>query len=218
MMAYHDAKTRAIHKSPVRNNWYYYFMDYHRRTIRLKQYDYSENGYYFVTICTQNRINIFGEIENNQMVLNKNGLILKIWLLNLSNRFDMTIDEYQIMPNHIHLIIRIVGANHDSPKTNDEPGNRAIRESNIRAIRESPLQKKRSELSKIIGYLKMNVSKEIGLKIWQRNYYERIIRNEKEYLKIKEYIKSNPTMWGRDRNNPNKTPLLHRINRCRVFR
>ena len=173
-------------------------MDYHRRSVRLKQYDYSNNGYYFITICTQNRINVFGEIENNQMILNKNGLILKIWLLNLINRFGIIIDEYQIMPNHIHFIIKIVGANHDSPKKNDEL--------NIRAIRESPLHQ-RSMLSKIIGYLKMNVSKEIGLKIWQRNYYERIIRNEKEYLKIKEYIKLNPKMWGRDRNNLNKTPL-----------
>lgn len=89
--------------------------------------------------------------------------------------------------------------NHDSPKTNNESNIRAIRESEIRAICESPLR--RSVLSKIIGYLIMNVSKEIGLKIWQRNYYERIIRNEKEYLKIKEYIKLNPKMWGRDRNN-----------------
>ncbi|MDD4135978.1 MAG: hypothetical protein PHN66_02835 [Candidatus Shapirobacteria bacterium] len=168
-------------------------MYYHRRSIRLNNFDYSNDGYYFVTICAQNRKNIFGEIENGKMILNTNGLIFKIWLLNLINRFNIEINDYQIMPNHLHMIVKIVGAIHESPK-ND------IKKINKRANRDSPLQK-RSVLSKIIGYLKMNVSKEIGLKLFQRNYYEHIIRNEKEYLKIREYIRLNPEMWWRDRNN-----------------
>lgn len=175
-------------------------MDYHRRSIRLRKYDYSENGYYFVTICSLNREYIFGEVIDDSMVLNKKGMVLKKWLLNLDGRFRIEISNYQIMPNHVHMIIKIVGANHDSPKKEN-----GIYQSNIRAIRESPVQNKRSELSKIIGYLKMNVSKEIGMRVWQRNYYERVIRNETEYLKIKEYVRLNPKIWFRDRNNLNKT-------------
>ena len=173
-------------------------MKYHRRSIRLDGFDYSKNGYYFVTICVQNRNEIFGEIENGKMDLNKNGLVCKIWLLNLINRFDVKIDDYQIMPNHLHMIIKIVGANHDSPKMNEKINN----EININdvdvlngAIHESPLH--RSLLSNIIGYFKMNTSKEIGIKLWQRNYYERIIRNEKEYLIYKKYIKDNPINYNK---------------------
>ncbi len=138
-------------------------------------------------MCVQNRKNVFGEIENSQMILNKNGLICKIWLLNLINRFKIRIDDYQIMPDHLHMIIKIVGANHDSPKMNINKINFNL---NNGTIHESPLH--RSLLSNIIGYLKMNTSKEIGFKLWQRNYYERIIRNEKEYLMIKKYITENP--------------------------
>jgi len=175
---------------------------YHRRSIRLNGFDYSNDGYYFVTICVQNRQKIFGEINNNRMDLNENGLICKIWLLNLINRFNIEIDDYQIMPDHLHMIIKIVGANHDSPK-NDEKINiknnidyinylKNGTNTNVlnRTIHESPLH--RSLLSNIIGYLKMNTSKEIGKKLWQRNYYERIIRNEKEYLMVKKYIEDNP--------------------------
>jgi REP element-mobilizing transposase RayT len=182
-------------------------MDYHRRTIRLKNFDYSQNGFYFVTICTKNKLDIFGEIIDQKMILNRNGMILEKWVKGLESRFGIIVDTFQIMPNHIHIVFIIVGTNHDSPKfINDQNNNitdmkdRAIRTINTRAIRESPLQK-RSKLSKIIGYLKMNVSKEIGMQFFQRNYFERIIRNEKEYLKIQEYISLNPRMWYKDRNN-----------------
>ena len=168
-----------------------------RKSVRLKGYDYSQNGLYFVTICTQDRQQIFGEITANKMVLNDIGKIIENnWEL-LPNRFPIELAECQIMPNHMHSIIHLVGAHHDAPD-------------NTRAIRESPLQK-RSMLSQIIGYLKMNTTKQIRIlknykyfPVWQRNYYEHIIRNEQELDKIQEYIKLNPQLWERDRNNPNQ--------------
>lgn len=182
-----------------------------RQSIRLKNYDYSKSGLYFVTICTENRENLFGEIigANHdspvpkivpKMVLNDVGKIVENVWQSLSNRFPIELDEFQIMPNHVHMIINIVGAHHDAPTTigHDAPVYKM-------AIHESPLQK-RSLLSQIIGYFKMNSAKLIhqinsNIPVWQRNYYEHIIRNENDLNKIREYIKINPQIWDRDINN-----------------
>lgn len=139
-----------------------------RHSIRLKNYDYSLNGAYFVTICTHDREYLFGDIVNKKMVLNQYGQITNRIINSLTKRFPADIDIYQIMPNHIQ---------------------------------------QRSLLSQIIGFLKMNSSKSIhqinpNFPIWQRNYFEHIIRNEIELSKIREYIVLNPRMWERDRNNP----------------
>ncbi len=162
-----------------------------RKNIRLENYDYSQAGYYFVTICTNDRINLFGQIvgsihestEMMQMQLNLNGIVVKSVIENLSTRFiNIDIDIYIIMPNHIHMNVVIT---------------------NEKAIHESPLPK-RSLLSKVLGYLKMNSSKQIhltnnGLKVWQRGYYDHVIRNEQELQEIREYIFHNPTKWQLDK-------------------
>lgn len=172
-------------------------MIYHRRSIRLKGFDYSNNGYYFVTICIWKRLNILGKIENNEIILNDFGkLVFKIWNDIPKNNFGIKIDEFCVMPNHVHgiLIINRRGVIHHALNKNNEI--------NQGAINCAPT------LGQIIRCFKSRctyeinkINKTMGLKIWQRNYYERIIRNEKEYLKIKEYIKNNPKMWNRDRNN-----------------
>ncbi len=120
------------------------------------------------------------------MILNEYGKIADLVLKSLEKRFPAKIGECQIMPNHIHGIINVIGANRDSP---------------LQHLRTRVF--KRSLLSQIIGYFKMNSSKIIheinpNISVWQRNYYERIIRNEKEFIKIKEYIKNNPKNWGED--------------------
>lgn len=183
-----------------------------RHSIRLKGFDYSSNGAYFVTICTKNREEIFGSIgvvhEQPEMILNQYGKIVDQIIKLLTGRFPLDIDTYQIMPNHTHMILVIgdpyVGAHHDAPK-NHMPTMRAIHESPLRRLS----AQKRSLLSQIIGFLKMNSSKSIHqiigahhLPIWQRNYFEHIIRNEIELNKIREYITLNPQTWARDRNNP----------------
>lgn len=164
-----------------------------RKSIRLKNYDYSQNGLYFLTVCTYDKANLFGQIVGAihespaltyQINLNENGIILKSFIKQLSLRYsELKVDKYIIMPNHVHLILEI---------------------NNERAIHESPLQR-RSLISKSIGYLKINVSKKINalngkdIVIWQRSYHDHIIRNEKEYQKVWQYIDENPLKWNEDK-------------------
>ncbi|MFP4698379.1 MAG: transposase [Eubacteriales bacterium] len=158
-----------------------------RKNIRLKSFNYSQTGSYFITICTYNKFQLFGEIidtqSNTKMEMNNNGEIVKQAMEQLPNRFTNTkIDKYVIMPNHIHVIITLKREHQDTP-----------------------LQQKRSEISKIVGYLKMNITKRIKEtskmieKVWQRGYHDRIIRNELEYKKIWEYVDTNPLKWKMDK-------------------
>ena len=152
-----------------------------RKNIRLKEFDYSSRGAYFITICTHDRKNLFvGAIhESPELQLNPFGQIVDKYINQLNTRFDIKIDKYVIMPNHIHLIIVV----------------------EQRAIRESPL---RSTISKAVGYLKMNASRDIHNKgytdtVWQRSFYDHVIRNEQDYQKIRNYIDTNPAKWQEDK-------------------
>ena len=160
-----------------------------RKSPRLKEYDYSTPGAYFITICTYNRKCLFSNIvgaihELPENKLTQYGEIVKQIIEILPDRFNVSIPKYVIMPNHIHLIIEIY--------SNDEK----------RAIRESPLQYRRSVIDKMVGFLKMNASKKIyntdSEKIWQRSYHDHIIRGEKDYRKIWEYIDTNVLKWEQD--------------------
>jgi len=141
-----------------------------RKPLRLKKYNYSQPGYYFVTIRTQNRKNMFGEIKNGKMAINKYGEIINKIIQYLPKRYpQINLDVYQIMPNHIHFIIRIriVGAIHESP---------VMINTNTQAHHDTPLRQ-RQLLPKCIGYFKMNTAKHInklrnisGQPVWQRNY------------------------------------------------
>lgn len=185
-----------------------YSMEYdpeihHRRSIRLPGYDYSGEGAYFVTICTHQKKHMFGEVVEGEMKPNECGEIIALYWNHLSRRYpSIELDEFVLMPNHIHGIIRIVGAIHESPL-------RSIRETPAGAIHESPLRKRRKMLlSKIVGYFKMNTAKRINetrntpaLAVWQRNYYEHIVRNDDELNKIRDYIATNPLRWSTDPEN-----------------
>ena len=141
-----------------------------RKNIRLKYYDYSEEGMYFITICTRNRIKLFGEIETKEIKLTKVGKIVEKSIINLEKIYNnITIDEYIVMPNHIHIIIII-----------NEKNNLTI--------------------SRIINQYKGRITKTIGYPIWQKLFYEHIIRNESEYYKIKQYIQNNIVNWKNDCN------------------
>lgn len=171
-----------------------------RQTIRLKKYDYSDSGWYFVTICTQNRECLFGNIIDNKMNVNNIGnMIENIWS-KIPKRFNMVeLDMFQIMPNHLHGIIVIVGAGFMPALNYVEP---------IRATtRVAPT------IGDIIGAFKSITTHEciLGVKhnkwlpfnnrLWQRNYYEHIVRNEYSLNKIRQYIHDNPKNWQEDRNN-----------------
>ena len=148
---------------------------FNRKANRLKHYDYSQNGCYYVTVCTNEKKFLLGRYnvgaihesplrmdETRFIILNQRGKTAENIIKNLTNVYEeISIDNYIVMPNHIHLLLTI---------NNNQ---------NLRAIRESPLQ--RSLLSKAIGYVK----------IWQRSFYDRIIRNQKEFKNTWQYIEYN---------------------------
>ena len=173
---------------------------HHRKSIRLKGYEYSSEGLYFITICTQNKEYLFGEIVNGEMILNGAGLMVEKIYKELSIYFkNINFEEYVIMPNHFHCIIKIVDMVGVPLVGTQMSGN------NRATTRVAPT------IGDIIGafkslttveYIKMvknNQLPSFDKQVWQRNYYENIIRNEKAYLKVMEYIKDNPLKWDEDR-------------------
>ena len=167
---------------------------HHRQSMRLKDYDYSQDGYYFVTICTENKTEYFGEIIDGKMVLNEMGKIVNQCWLEIPEHFpDVSLDEHIIMPNHLHGIIAI------------ENNNRVVGNENFRSLRGWHGAKSRS-LSSIIRGLKIGVTKWCHQNNcefqWQKSFYDHIIRNEKELDKIRKYIFENPPKWEPDKNNP----------------
>ena len=176
------------------------FKDTYRiESTRLPEYDYSRGGYYFVTICTHKRENVFGRIENGVMKLNEAGKIIEKWIVKLNEHFpNVTNDYYCIMPNHIHIIIIINETVHYNK-------NGIVETIHELSLREKIQHRRQMLLPKIIGYLKMNTSKQIniirntpGNPIWQPNYYEHIIRNDKSIYEIRKYIQNNPLEWEDD--------------------
>lgn len=182
---------------------------HHRRSIRLKGYDYSQPGAYFVTVCTQNRDCVFGHIKNDKMILNRFGRIVHEKWYNIPRHFPQTqSDVFGVMPNHIHGILFIidVGAKHSEDDMQKEE---RIQPENASPLRYPPRGTKPGSLSAIMqNYLSVTTRKinqiryTSGTKLWQRNYYEHIIRNEEELNQIREYIINNPLKWDLDRNNP----------------
>ncbi len=201
---------------------------HHRRSIRLKGYDYSQAGLYFITICCEDRECRFGKIENDKMVLNELGDIAYNEWIKLSERFsNWELDCFQIMPNHMHGIIALntIGAGFTpapmngaipvqndkwQPVQNDKGQPRGLPQ---REIIEDNIRTGASPVPTVAGIvgaykslvanncLKIFKSKnEIMGKLWQRNYYENIIRNEQSYQNISDYIISNPAKWHDDKN------------------
>ncbi|RKY34778.1 MAG: transposase [Candidatus Omnitrophota bacterium] len=184
-----------------------------RKITRLNEYNYTQAGYYYVTICADNRQELFGNIKQNQMVLNKYGEIVEIYIQDISNKYpNAKLDTYIIMPNHVHIIIQIVGAIHESLVSNQiQINNQKNIDNSNRAIRELPLRIKRRKmlLSKMVGYIKMRSAKQInilrnttGKSLWQRFFYDHVIGNDKSLYEIREYIVNNPATWDNDKHNP----------------
>ncbi len=160
-------------------------MGLNRHSIRLKGYDYSLCGSYFITICTFNKKNIFGEINNGKIIDSKFGLIVKDEWYNLISGYDkIDNSEFVLMPNHIHGILIL-----NNQKSEEK--NKLYLSSIIGAYK-SITSIKCLELFK-----KIKPNEKMG-KLWQRNYYEHIIRSEFEYNKIAEYMFMNPEYWSDD--------------------
>jgi REP element-mobilizing transposase RayT len=176
---------------------------HHRHSNRLRGYDYSKEGAYFITICTQNQECLFGEILDGRMVLNDAGkMIQSVWDELPQHYPGVDIDAFVIMPNHVHGILVFenrVGAGSPCPKDriNCDTG---------KGAGTAPLRK---TLGSVVAYFKYKSTKSInkfqdtsGCRLWQRNYYEHIIRNEDDLNRIREYIIYNPVQWITDPENP----------------
>lgn len=188
---------------------------HHRRSIRLKGYDYSQPGEYFITICTHNREFLFGEIVNGTMKLNNIGFIVEDeWKKTALIRDNVELGAFIIMPNHLHGIIIIRDDNRDKSSENcrDELHNGCGESNNRRGTSQrAPTMERfgkptRNSIPTIIRGFKSASTKRIneirqspGIPVWQRNYYEHIIRTEKEFYAISEYIINNPAKWQQDR-------------------
>lgn len=146
---------------------------HHRRSIRLKNHDYSTPGAYFITVCTFNRELLLEEAQVRQVILNA-------WS-DLPRRFpSVQLDEFIVMPNHVHGIIFLTGAASSAPTLGKVV--RAFK--SLSAIEANEALKRRSRL------------------FWQRGYYERVIRNEDELNAVRQYIRDNPLKWDEDPDNP----------------
>ena len=169
---------------------------HHRRSIRLREYDYSQAGAYFVTICTWQKECLLGDVVNGEMRLNEfGGIVDREWHKTPRIRKEIELDSFVVMPNHIHGIIIINDTGNDKR--------------NVGANGRSPLRMKPKSLSSFIAGFKSIVTKTINqnrntpsMPLWQRNYFERVIRNENELHAIRQYIINNPLQWDMDENNP----------------
>jgi REP element-mobilizing transposase RayT len=162
----------------------------HRRSLRLQDYDYSEPGAYFVTICLQGKANLLGEIAHDAMCLNDAGRMIEHWWQELPHKYpSVELDAYVIMPSHFHGIVVKVGEASEEPHDD-------------------------TTLSEIIGWFKTMTTNDYirGVKqlrwerfdgrLWQRNYWEHVIRNESSLMSIRRYIENNPMRWALDIENP----------------
>ena len=191
---------------------------HHRRSIRLKGYDYTQPGAYFITICTYQRQCLFGEIIAGTMHLNLTGQIVQTCWKNLSKHFPfIELDVFTVMPNHLHGIIIItetnpnqnlnVGEKHSCPNILDLPKNEY---KNASPFTDKPPAKgtQTQSLGAIIQNFKSTSTRKInrinenfGKTLWQRNYHEQIIRDEQSLHYIQQYITENSQNWREDKEN-----------------
>ena len=181
---------------------------HHRRSIRIKEYDYSQEGLYFITICTFNHKCLFGYIDNYEMILNEFGKITcHEWLQTGEMRKNITLHEFVIMPNHMHGIIEIDGSTCRGTMPRALVHRGAKEEGTLQRAPTEQFGKPTSNtIPTIVRGYKSTVTKQInnirktpGQSVWQRSYYEHVIRNEKSYNRIIEYIRYNPEKWLKDK-------------------
>jgi putative transposase len=159
---------------------------HHRKSIRLQGYDYGQLGLYFITVCTHERSMLFGEIIDGAMQLNPLGIMVEKMWSDLTNTFHgIKLHGYVTMPNHVHGIIEIVAIKNGV--------------NSLGAINRAPT------VGNIVRAFKARCTYAVntmcqtrGVRMWQRNYYEHVIRNESAYIKIAEYIQNNPLQWQED--------------------
>ncbi|MBQ3137365.1 MAG: transposase [Clostridia bacterium] len=164
-----------------------------RKSIRLKDYDYSSNGAYFITVCTKNREKILCNISvgdgahdvpmagDISLQLTNIGKIVEKYILSAKNMKGVNIDNYIIMPDHIHLLLRINNPDYCGTSRAPSPTNFLV--------------------PRAVSVMKRLINKEVGENIFQRSYHDHIIRTENDYLDAWSYIDSNPRLWLEGKDN-----------------
>jgi REP-associated tyrosine transposase len=183
---------------------------FYRRSIRLPGYDYAQDGAYFVTICTQERLCVFGGVSGGKMLHNDAGRMVGRWFLELEKKHEtVRCDDYVVMPNHFHGIVEFKGENVDG----DEQGAHAgaplqtidgddVDNDGVVALAHVIQWFKTMSTNEYIRKVKQHDWPPFPGRLWQRNYYERIIRSDTELNRIREYIVQNPATWDTDELNP----------------
>ncbi|MFC1806889.1 transposase [Candidatus Omnitrophota bacterium] len=175
-----------------------------RRSIRLKDYDYTKEGAYYVTVCVNDRKCVFGDIHDGKMVLNYAGeMVQRVWneIPKFYNGID--IDHFQIMPNHVHGIIMIVGAGPCAcPENNKKSYNHGIGQPQgvapTLSLSDVVHRFKTMTTKQYCDGVKTNNWLPFDIRLWQRNFYEHVIRGESDLNRIREYIINNPANWEED--------------------
>lgn len=187
---------------------------HNRHTVRLPGYDYAQAGGYFVTLITWHRENSLCAIQGEQVVLSGIGTVAQAEWLRLEKRFPyLAVDEFVIMPNHVHGILILRSADGVRARQDNTGRDHERFASPLQPVPGSAQPKGTGcqTLGAIVGAYKSSVSKRAhyildnpGIPIWQRNYYEHVIRSENELHKIREYIRDNPLQWALDEESPQK--------------
>ncbi len=171
--------------------------EHRRRSIRLRDFDYATHGAYFITLVTHERRELFGRITEDEMLLNAAGrVVTEEWLRSREVRSNVEIDEFVVMPNHFHGIVFLL---------QDDQG--ILRNAPTRSFGSSMT----GSLPVVIRNFKGAVTRRIRehgsvAPVWQRNYYERVIRSERELQAIRQYVVDNPRQWALDKENPATRP------------
>jgi putative transposase len=174
---------------------------YRIESIRLKGYDYSTDGYYFVTICTFNNESLLGKIEEGKMALNRFGIIVEQCWNDLSNHYsNIVLDDFVFMPNHFHGIVII-----DNKRLLQRNTKNTFVEMGLKPISTNSENKIQHGLSEFIRALKTFSSRRIneirgtiGTPVWQSGFYDHIIHGDDELNLVRQYISENPENWGKD--------------------
>ncbi len=180
-----------------------------RRSLRLPGYDYSQCGAYFMTICTENRKCLFGRVLDGLMVLSDVGRVIEAeWLRTPTIRPQVQLDAYVVMPNHIHGILLIDGDSEGNSRSGSTSGRMQDAPT---ADGPTGFQAPSRTAGAVVRGFKGATSSQVtrmlrsrDIMVWQRNYYEHIIRDEGDLNRIREYIEGNPARWADDAENPEK--------------
>jgi len=188
-----------------------------RKLIRLKGYDYSQAGACFLTICAQDGIHFFGDINDGGMILSDAGEMIEKWYFEIENKYPhVTCGDHVIMPNHFHCIIVISSAFGDGDGNNQVAQVGALSEKGRQSQRQGQEERgspRRESIFDIVSWFKTMTTNEYirGVKnkkwprfekrFWQQRYWDRIIRNETELSQIRQYIIDNPRSWVDDKLN-----------------